>query len=60
MTEKGINAGKKEEEFLEKEDIGEEARQKEAPDVYIARQAKSVGYDIDPNVKYDPYKKYRK
>ena len=60
LTEKGINAGKKEDEFLEKEDIGEEARQKEAPDVYIARQAKSVGYDIDPNVKYDPYKKYRK
>ena len=60
LTEKGFNAGKKEEEFFEKEDIGEEDRQEEAPDVYIARQAKFVGYDIDPNVKYDPYKKYRK
>ena len=60
LTEKGFNAGKKEEEFFEKEDIGEEDRQEEAPDVYIARQAKFVGYDIDPNVKYDPYKKFRK
>ena len=58
ITEKGsLNSKDYTNDTEDKEQDLEEEIKENAPDIYIARQAQSVGFDLEPNAKYNPYNK---